>query len=314
MPAILTARDISKEVDIEVPTLESLQAQGVLNGIRVYGDKFVYLKEHVVFIRTVKELLDNGMDIQTIQSNVENGVLNVEAAMEQHSQVRYEQLSYSELIEHAREERIVGFRRMNKEELIECLNHPERREEISELVRERNRQRQEEHSPEVPVQETEEQTVTSTTDEDFNSWSYKDLVERAREERIIGFRRMTKQELIACLSQPERREEIIEEVRNRTRQRYGSGSDNSSTQNAVVAQSNTVQDRIQQLISLAQEGDLSEELLRPMNAKQIALVARGLAIRYFRRMTKNELIVAILQPERREEMIERAGERYEMYK
>lgn len=383
MTNIMTELEFRNQTELSEETLSSWIQRNILRPIMAGTGGRFFLPKHVRLVQGVRELELQNVEEDVIFQHVENEVLNVEAVLGlvnvNHRSLEYYQgLSYDELINLAREERITGFRRMTREELEICLSSPEQRPEIITAVRERNR-RTPAPVVEAVVETAETPEVTEGTD--YNSMSYKDLVIIARENAIPNFRRMTKEELIVCISgTSEEIDAVIIEVRERTRERYGSGSQNLEVdqmdlgeffeeldgviedpdffEEPFVAPVNNTSDEITVSASVEEdtpvtfveetvqataqtpaeefaaltdleprvfelsEGDwVTEEVpfnlqqLQAMNSKQLAVVLRDhCPVKYFRRMTKGELLICIFQPERRAEMSENALLRYERYR
>lgn len=375
---ILTEREFLSRTSVEATQVNEWIAGGIMRPIQTLDEKLIYLKKHVQLAENIHQLTQHGLSLQQIRPFVENETVDIEQVLQQQNVLErtiefYQSLPYDEIVSRCQAERIVGFRRMSREEMEICLAYPDRRAEMSELVRERNRRRTRPttSAPQQtaePVQTTPVSTSTDARDE-IMSLNYTQLVQRAQAARIPNFRRMTKTELQFCfLASEQEVQQLVEQVRERTRQRYGSGSESNVQNHELVGidmetvgfdtsnpfygtaamaipfghfapettpvQDTVVEEEVEEVQDTVVEEDIQEvepvveqttpqsdevpysyEELQAMNSKRVAEVVRDhLDIKYFRRMTKEELIICIFEPERREEMVENAAARYELYR
>lgn len=390
---ILTEREFLSETESTLPQVRNLIDIGVFNPIKMFNDKLVFFRKHVRLIMNIKQLEAQGLNFEQISPYIQNETLDVQTVLANsevtvYNLAYYQSLAYEDLIEHCRTERIVGFRRMTREQMEICLTDAEQREVIVQSIRESNRRRSRPATTEPTVQEvviTAPPVVTPqdiVLNSDLSVVPYKELVQLAKEERIPNFRRMTKDELIICFTaSDEVVAQLIAHVRERTKNRYGSSS--SSTQGQPLGEFTFNEDYSQLLeeqqelleeqpqpffeeedlqfeedevtnlpeevqapepvaevlpspetIEIVSEEPITETLqpfiseeveteevpysleqLQSMPTKQVACVVRDhLSVKYFRRMTKEELIICIFEPDRRPEMIAIAAARYELYR
>lgn len=393
---ILTEREFLTETDTALTQINNWIENGVMRPIKMFNDKMVFFRKHVRLVENIKQLESQGLSLEQITPHVSNETVDVDIVLNSQNVLTrtlpyFQSLSYEEIIARCQSERIVGFRRMSREQMEICLAYPEQREEIVETVRESNRRRTRstrttENAPTPTISVIAENSAVL-------GLSYKDLVQMAKDARIPNFRRMSKDELIICFTASEEVvSQLIADVRERTKNRYGNASAVSQPQS--LARMNAFDDEsISQLLEEEQEflseqpfyeedviseddevfavsapetelpefDDIevdvdeedeeevvifeeasSEEVpvveappvvspetvlpeqttvpftleeLQAMNSKQVAVVVRDyLDIKYFRRMTKEELIICIFDPSRREEMVEIAAARYELYR
>lgn len=389
MTNILTEKEFIEQTHVDFDTTLHWINQGALKPFD-FQNKFFFFPKHIRLMEGIKELVSQNIPQDIILTNIENDVLNVENVLssqniETRSLEFFQGLTYEELIARCRESRVVGFRRMTREEMETCLFDPSRQEEIVNAVRSRNRRT----TTSTPVvEENVVVDIPTVTNNSYSTLSYKELVEAAKNNSVPNFRRMSKNELLVVLGgTSEQGQLVIDTVRERTRQRYGSGS-------AVVTSNQTLQEdfdfnqdeliedtsfadggfyeepfievqeeiatedaSIEDLVVEEEEFTLeieeteivlqvpTEDFLTPtrldypdvdlhtevinadnptpfsleelqgMNSKQVAVVVRDYApVKYFRRMTKEELIICIFEPARRAEMSAIALERYERYR
>lgn len=390
---ILTEREFLTETESTLPQVTNLIDIGVFNPIKLFSDKLVFFRKHVRLILSIKQLESQGLSFEQIAPHIQDETLDVQTVLDNanvtvYNLAYFQSLSYEDLIDRCRAERIVGFRRMTREQMEICLSDPEQREIIVQEIRESNRRRTrpataEPAAPEVTV--TPAPVVTPqdiVLNSDLSNTPYKELVQLAKEQRIPNFRRMTKDELIICFTaSDEVVAQLIAHVRERTKNRYGSSASSVQTQplaqftfdenysQLLEEQSQLLEEQPQPffeetiediqvdedtvvpdspeeevaapepvaevlpspeniVIVPSEELDTSVpadahtdevphslEELQAMPAKQVACVVRDyLNLKYFRRMTKEELITCIFRPELRPAMVATAAARYELYR
>lgn len=377
---ILTEREFLSRTSVEATQVNEWIAGGIMRPIQTLDEKLIYLKKHVQLAENIHQLTQHGLSLQQIRPFVENETVDIEQVLQQQNVLErtiefYQSLPYDEIVSRCQAERIVGFRRMSREEMEICLAYPDRRAEMSELVRERNRRRTRPttSAPQQTAEPVQTTPVSAQTDArgEIMNLTYTQLVQKAQAARIPNFRRMTKTELQFCfLASEQDVQQLVEVVRERTRQRYGSGSESNVQNHELVGidmetvgfdasnpfygsvmtapfgnfapdttpvQDTVVEDEVEEVQEVqdivveeetpevepvveqttpqSDEVPYSYEELQAMNSKRVAEVVRDhLDIKYFRRMTKEELIICIFEPERREEMVENAAARYELYR
>lgn len=394
MPNIMTELEFRNQTELSEDIISSWVQTNVIRPLEVNGGKY-FLPKHIRLVSGIRELESRDIEQEVIFGHIQNEVLDVEAVLStmdvNHRNLDYYQgLSFEELVELARTERVTGFRTMTREELEICLSSPDQRAEIIAAVRERNRLAREARanaqSTETVEVETPSNEETATPENDYSQMSYKDLVIMARENAIPNFRRMTKDELIIVnFGTADEIDAVIIDVRERTRNRYGSGSQNQEVdqmdlgeffddldgtvedpdfyeepfitleeefEEEIVPSEITVEPAIEEetpvtiiepaaeetvtevvaevtennveepRVYVMPEGDwVTDEVpftfaqLQALNSKQLAVVVRDhCPVKYFRRMTKDELLICIFQPELRSEMSANALLRYERYR
>ena len=107
----------------------------------------------------------------------------------------------------AREKQIKYFRVMNKQELLIVLTHPERCEDIARVAKARWQHKA------VPDPRGDIARLT----EEYRKKGVRELMEEARQKGIKNFRVMTKDQLVAVLSDPSKHDEIQQAVRAKLR-------------------------------------------------------------------------------------------------
>lgn len=396
MPNIMTELEFRNQTELSEEIISSWVQSNVIRPLEVNGGKY-FLPKHIRLATGIRELESRNVEQEVIFGHIQNEVLDVETVLNtmdvNHRNLEYYQgLPFEELVELARTERVTGFRTMTREELEICLSSPAERADIIAAVRERNRLARAEARANANVQsnepvETSSNEETATPENDYSQMSYKDLVILARENAIPNFRRMTKEELIIVnFGTAEEIDAVIIDVRERTRNRYGAGSQNLEVdqmdlgeffeeldgivedpdfyeepfvtveeefeEDEIVPSEITVEPTVEEAtpitfveptveetvteataevaennieepqVFVMPEGDwVTDEVpftfaqLQALNSKQLAVVVRDhCPVKYFRRMTKDELLICIFQPERRSEMSANALLRYERYR
>jgi len=277
---IFTERQALQETSLPLEVLTSLRELGKIKPDRVLSDKFVYYRKHLNLFRQIKNLLDRGFNLNDFINEIENENLDAETFVARVSAERRRETVQRPSVRRHRRQVVPDVAEVVQPTGVNPEEHPE-------VIR-------------------------------MLAMSFNELTDMANG-RIPNFRRMTKKEMAIVLGHPDEavRQQVIEEVRERTRQRYGSGS-SSQRNEEVVPQpipATVVEPSADTTPELVEEGTyFNREEIEHLNTRQLADLAKGINLKYFRRMRRTELIEALSNPDARERIQAIALERYEMYR
>lgn len=152
---IMTERDFLQTTQLPPEELNTFIENGLLTPIKALGNLRIFVRKHLVLSEQLRQATELGLTFEQIKPFINRNILDMEGLL-QSSEIEgaaillHEGMTTKELRGVARDEGITGFRRMTRQELIICLTDIDRRNEIIESVRERNRR---ETTPEVVVEE-----------------------------------------------------------------------------------------------------------------------------------------------------------------
>lgn len=248
-----------------------------------------------------------------------------------------------EVVETTDEENILS----NVEEAnIQVIDFSAETEELNEVqpveeVAETEQTVEEVVEPVAEVTETEETTqeeVESVQEEvtirSLMALTQQELLERARVAGVTNFRRMSKSELAIVLAgTEEERQVILNSVNLRSRLLYGSqnvqglpidevevGTENGVIEATIETETEPTVEATIQTTELNAQLCTSDNVyynaadLNSRKMSELIQIAKDIHLKYFRRMSKEELIIALSDPTRRLEMQLLSLAKYEQYK
>lgn len=294
---LFTERQFLHETRSEIGLVNNLVSNGIIKPAICLTNRQIFFKSHLQLVQNIKALMDRGFNLNQILPNIENGSLDIETVTAR--------LSVSQT-QTVRRRRRVASRNVRQETPVADV-------------------------PVTPVTEVAEFGIFEVRNEEvrrlLSECSFTDLADMANGV-IPNFRRMSKVELaIALGGDPEQKEALISMVRERTKNRYGSGSQNTTTaevttpeleipqpNNEVVAENNSNSVEDNEILPTDEMQVYNREDIEHLNIRQLADLAKFINLKYFRRMKKSELIIALSDLERRAELQQIAFERQESYK
>lgn len=315
---IMTERDFLLETQLDNDSLNQFLANGLITPIQISDNKHIYVKKHKLLVEQIAQAIESGFTPEQIQPFVSNNQLDLQSLVEENNiegsaSIIYESLTTKELRSAAREENITGYRRMTRDELLSCLIDESSREEIISNVRERNRRNVE------PVEEVIPEPEVILTENPYGQFMFDIFNEEVEEARSEETRTITEVSLEEHNDEPipqvEEPDELSEPEVVVTSNLVH--EDTPHTENQRDEDSSPDEDTPLERDQLptSDEVPYSYEQLIGMTSKQIAVIVRDhIDVLYFRRMTKEELMTCIFYPERRDEMVRNASERYDRYR
>lgn len=160
---LYTIKDVSEETDIHPQTLRNWEKEGLLDPLRVAGNQRIYTQEDLDRIKHIMDLKEQGFQIKGILNVLKGNIkattvrrgpgrppkyMTANAPLEQAvvEQDKYEieeleEKPIQELTKIGQEMGVRYFRQMLKDELVEAIANPEKRDILSEQAKERTKER-----------------------------------------------------------------------------------------------------------------------------------------------------------------------------
>lgn len=278
---IFTERQAVMETSIPSEIIATLREREKIKPDKVLSDRFVYYRKHINLFRQIKNLLDRGFNLDQVVNEIENERVDADTLIARVSAERRREASTSSSTTRRRRQVVATSIAPTAIETTSG-NNPESHPDVVRML----------------------------------AMSFNELTDMANGV-VPNFRRMSKKELAIVLGHPDEavREQVVEYVRTRTRQRYGSSS--TTQRNEVIAPQ---PEPVAEQTTVGTPGLVEDttyfnrEEIQHLNTRQLAELAKGIELKYFRRMRKTELIEALSNPEARERIQAIAWERYEQYK
>ena len=141
-----TVNEVAEKTGVNSQTLRNWEKAGIIQRKVIVGNKKMFDNNTVEEIKRIKELRSQGVHLNGIQTVIKQKdkpakISNKSGIRTKKTKENYSTKSITELTAIAKDKGVKYFRQMNKEELVEALQHPKNANQMSEQAKNRTKER-----------------------------------------------------------------------------------------------------------------------------------------------------------------------------
>lgn len=237
---LYTITDISEITGVHQQTLRNWEKQELIEPMRVAGNQRIYDDTHIARIKEILSLKEEGFRLKGVSK-----ILNGTGMSNSKKKASKPTLAVAA-------------------QTLEKTNAKPKKVEDAVIEETPVVTIEEETTPTPVTVSVPQESYVRYRAEELEEMRLKDLSALAKEEGVLYFRQMLREELIIALSQPERRMEMAGQAKERTKSRYGSKSQDNEEETVVQS----VQEPEEDEVEFTEDNELEDKGLVTANIEE----------------------------------------------